>query len=194
MFVQGIPSNHIVNTTATRNKDYELEFINTDSNSDMYELKVFLRKFEDDHYKIRLILSSSILAYPALEMTWIFDLDEYEMASRVFHRVCDEVDDIKVHYDGSMMPASTLGAKIREAVKPISLNHQKKAHILWLDEAVRIAGESDWRKSIYYNRYPNYNKEQLTEIQKFDGKHTDSNEMPPLDPLDKDLLSKQMGV
>lgn len=151
MLVQGIPSSQIVTTVARMNKDYDLEFANSDSNSDVYTLRIFLRKFEDK-YKIRLILNSSILAYPALEMSWVFDDEEYELASRVFHRICDEADDVKVHYDRSMTPAPTIAAKLREAVKPISANHQEKTHILSLDEAHRLAGVSDWRYSIYANR------------------------------------------
>ena len=88
-----IPSNQIVTKIAQSNKDYGVEFINTESNSDMYSLKIYLRKHQDK-FKIRLGLISSVLAYPALEMIWQFNEDEYELASRVFHRVCDEADEV----------------------------------------------------------------------------------------------------
>lgn len=168
MLVQGIPSSQIVSTVAQRNKDYELDFANSDSSSDVYALRIFLRKFEEG-YKIRLVLTSSILAYPALEMAWTFGNDEYELATRVFHRICDETDDAKVHYDGSMAPASTIAAKIREAIKPISANHQEKTNILSIDEAHRLQGVSDWRYSIYANRYPNMTREEKQEVMKYEG-------------------------
>ena len=168
MLVQGIPSGQIVSVAAPRNKDYDLDFANSDSSSDVYALRIFLRKSEKG-YKIRLVLTSSILAYPALEMAWTFDDDEYELASRVFHRICDEADDIRVHYDSSMAPAATIGAKIREAVKPISANHQEKTNILSIDEAHRLAGVSDWRYSIYANRYPNMTNEEKQEVMKYEG-------------------------
>ena len=116
-----IPSKQIITKIAKSNKDYGVEFINTECNSDMYSLKIYLRRHHDK-FKIRLALISSILAYPALEMIWNFDDDEYELSSRVFHRICDEADEVKTYYDQSMMPASTLSAKIKESVKPISMS------------------------------------------------------------------------
>ena len=169
---QGISSNQIVTKIARRNKDYELEFINSDTNSDMYELKIFLRRFDDDgtqSYKIRLILTSSILAYPALEMTWTFEEEEFETASRVFHRICDEVDDIKLEFDKSRMPVSTLSAKIKEYTKPISSSHQQTTNQVPLNASQKIQGVSDWRKSIYSNRYPNMTTKEKQEIKKFEG-------------------------
>jgi len=172
MFTNYIPSNQIVDKIARKNKDYELEFINSDSNSDMYELKTFLRRYNQDDrqfYKIRLLLVSNILAYPALEMSWIFEDEEYELANRVYHRICDEVDEIKVDFDRSMMPVSTLAAKIKEYVKPISISHQENKHQLPLNEAQLLPNVSDWRKSIYSNRYPNMSQKEKNELKKFEG-------------------------
>ena len=67
-----------------------------------------------------------------------FEESEYELASRVFHRICDEIDDVKTHYDQSMTPISTLGAQIREAIKPISSSHREKTNIPWIDEAGKL--------------------------------------------------------
>lgn len=168
MIIKGIPSGQIVSTAARVNKDYDLEFANSDSNSDVYVLRIFIRKFEQQ-YKVRLVLNSSILAYPALEMAWVFNEEDYELASRVFHRICDEADDVKVHYDRSMAPASIIASKLREAVKPISVSHQEKTNIPSLDEANRLAGVSDWRYSIYSNRYPNMTRSEKQKITKYEG-------------------------
>ena len=172
MIINNIPSNMIVKTAARRNKDYEVEFINTDSNSDMYELRTFLRRYNQDDesfYKIRLLLVSNILAYPALEMSWLFDDEEYELANRVYHRICNEIDEIKIEFDSSRMPVATLAAKIREYVKPISMSHQEKKHQIPLDEAQKLPGVSDWRQSIYSNRYPNMTTKEKNELKKFEG-------------------------
>jgi len=163
MIIQNIPSNQIVKTAAVRNKDYEVEFVNTDCNSDSYTLKAFLRHYSqngEENYKIRLMLTSGVLAYPALEMSWKYASDEHELASRVYHRICDEVDDVKVHFDKSMMPVATLAAQIKEAAKPISLSHQEHIDSVPLKEATRLSGVSDWRQSIYSGRYPNHSKEE----------------------------------
>ena len=112
------------------------------------------------------MLTSGVLAYPALEMSWKYGSDEYELASRVYHRICDEVDDVKVHFDKSMMPVATLAATVKEAAKPISLKHQEHIDSVPLKEATRIPGVSDWRMSIYSGRYPNTSQE---EKQKFWG-------------------------
>jgi hypothetical protein len=180
MLIKGIPSEQIVEKIASSNKDYEVDFANVDINSDVYTLKVFLRRYdqkkEEKSYKIRLLLTSNILAYPAFEFNWDFEENEYELASRVFHRVCDEVDDIKTHFDRSRMPGSTIAAKIRESVKPISQSHQNKTHIPALDEANKEAGASDWRMSIYSGRYPNMSKEERQEIKKHEYSQID----PPI--------------
>jgi len=173
MLVQGIPSVQIINSVARRNKDYEVDFANTESNNDIYTLKTYLRH-NDDHYKARLVLISSILAYPALEMTWAFDNDEYELASRVFHRICDEVDDVKTHYDRSMMPVSTLAAQIREACKPISNSRQEKTNIPWLDEAAKLKGVADWRETLYRGQYPKMSKADKERISKLEDNHQET--------------------
>ena len=176
MIVQGIPSTQIVSDAARRNKDYEVDFANTESNNDIYELKAFLRH-GDEQYKVRIVLVSGILAYPALDMVWVFKEDEYELASRVFHRICDEVDDVKTHYDQSMTPISTLGAQIREAVKPISSSHREKTNIPWIDEAGKLAGVSDWRFSLYRGQYPRTTKSDKEQVIKLEGNHIF--EVPP---------------
>ena len=170
--IKGIPPAQIVKTAARRNKDYELEFINTDSNSDLYTLSVFLRKNTHEKnalYKVRMMLTSSILAAPALHMIWKFSDEEYELASRVFHRVCDEVDDVKSEFDRSMAPAPIIASLIKEACKPISVSRQEKTNILAIDELHQIHGVSDWRKSLYSNRYPNMSQEEKKKIQNFEG-------------------------
>ena len=170
MLFQGIPSQQIIREAARRNKDYELEFVNTESNNDVYELKVYLRSSEEGD-KVRLIIVSSILAYPALKMAWEFDKEEHDLASRVFHRVCDEVDDVKTDYDQSMTPISTVAAQIREAVKPISSSRQEKTNIPWIDEAARLAGVSDWRMSLYRGQYPKTTNSDKNNVHKMTGNH-----------------------
>lgn len=158
MFVRNIPTIHIVHEAARSNKDYEIEFVNTEKSKDLYVLKIFLR-FVDDQYRIRLILVSSILAYPALDMTWVFENSQYSTAARVFHRICDEADYIKTHTDENTIPLQILAASIREAVKPISVSHQETTHIPFIDESAREPGVSDWRESLYGDRYPKNSKE-----------------------------------
>lgn len=173
MLINNIPSQQIIQKTAKQNKDYELEFINTESNNDLYTLKIFLRRNENE-YKIRLMLISNILAYPALDMSWAFEEKEAELASRVFHRICDEVDDIKTDYDRSMMPVSTVAAKIKEYVKPISANHQETTNVHAVDVSDREAGVSDWRMSLYGGHYPNLTKKEKNDYFKFQGSQIDA--------------------
>ncbi len=156
-------------TVLNDSKDYKLCFANSETNNDIYTLQVFLRHNKDDQYKVRLALISGILAYPALEVLWKFSEKEYEVASRTFYRVCDEVDLVKTDFEKSMMPAPTIAAKLREAVRPISLRYKEKTHILSVDEAAKLPGVSDWRMSIYRGQYPQMTKEEkMTEI-KFQG-------------------------
>lgn len=180
MFYNRIPSSQVVTKIARVNRDYELDFVNTDVNSDVYTLSVYLRKFDHNtkpNYKIMLVLSSSILAYPALEMAWEFEDDnsDYELATRVYHRICDEVDQIKTEFDRSMAPGSVLAPKIREAVKPIAAARQLKKNQVPLDEADLEGGVSDWRMSIYGGHYPNMTKEERDKVRKAD---IDHNELP----------------
>lgn len=166
--VKNIPASHILTKTAAFNKDYEVDFANSDMNSDIYTLKIYLRRHLDK-YKIRVVLISSILAYPALEMIWSFSEDESELGSRVFHRICNEADDIKVDFDKSRMPASTIAAKLREYLKHIGTNKQESSNILHIDESNKIAGVSDWRQSIYANRYPNMSQDEKKAVKKYEG-------------------------
>jgi len=181
MIIKGIPTSHVVSTNektvtaSRRHKDYEVEFINSDRNNDIYHLKVFLRRNNlDNDYKIRVVIISDILAYPALDMSWSFDNDSFKLASKVFYRICDEVDDIKIDFDRSMAPISIIGGKVRESLKIISTSRLEKTHILPLDEASLIKGESDYRFSIYHGHYPQMSKEEKHEHKKFEGNESES--------------------
>ncbi len=174
MIVQGIPSSHIVRESARRNKDYEVDFVNAESNNEIYTLKAFLRRSEmDNDYKIKVIIISSILAYPAFETSWSFGENEYDLASRVFHRVCDEVDDVKTDFDTSMIPVTVISGKIREALRFISESHIEKSHILSIDESRKEKGEPDIRLSIYHGHYPNMSKSEKHGRQTFEGNESE---------------------
>jgi hypothetical protein len=67
------------------------------------------------------------------------------------------------------MPVSTIGAKIREAVKPIAAKYQEKTNILAIDEAGITAGVSDWRFSLYAGRYPHTSKQEKNKYYKYEG-------------------------
>lgn len=158
IMIQNIPSQHIVTMAARHNKDYEIEFVNTELAKDMYTIKCFLR-FIDKNYRIRVLLTSNILSYPALDVTWRFEESKFDHAARVFHRICDELDYIKTHTDENSVPLSVLSATVREALKPIAVSFRESVHNLNIDEAVHNPGEGDWRTSLYGDRYPSKSKE-----------------------------------
>ena len=170
LFKNSIPSSQIVSTAARRNKDYEVEFINAVSNNDVYRLRTSLRK--DSHnnlYKIRAQIISDTLAYPALNMIWAFKDSEYDFASRVYHRICDEVDEVKENFDRSMAPITVVASQVRESLKPISLSYQEKTDMLPIDEARRLPGEPDARMTIYRGQYPQMTKAEKDAIKEFQG-------------------------
>lgn len=184
MFFNKIPTNQIVSNISKVEKDYKLEFVNADTNSDAYELSIYLRKNNDQH-KIRLHIISNILAYPALEMIWEFGIDEYELASKTFTKISHEVDVVKEQFDQSMMPVATMAPLIKESVRWIAINHLTKKFILPLDESRFITGVADWRNSIYNNRYPNMTNKEKNRIKLFEG-----NEPAPLSRKNYGLRDK----
>lgn len=170
LFKNSIPSSQIVSTAARRNKDYEVEFINAVSNNDVYSLRTSLRKDAYNNlYKIRAQIISNTLAYPALDMVWAFKDSEYDFASRVYHRICDEVDEVKENFDQSMAPITVVASQVRESLKPISLSYQEKSHMLPIDEAKRLPGEPDARVTIYRGQYPQMTKAEKDAIKEFVG-------------------------
>lgn len=172
MIVTGIPSSQIVSTVAKLNRDYEVEFKNAGINNDVYTLKAFLRKHgAENQYKVRVLIVSNTLAYPALDMVWSFPEEQYEKASRVYHRICDEVDEINAEFGNSVAPVTVVASQVRESLKMISVDHVEKTSILWLDEAARIKGEPDARMTIYHGHYPNITKGEKDKIHKFVGNH-----------------------
>lgn len=170
--ITGIPTAQIVATAARREKSYTIDLFNVDSNSDIYTIKIFLRLGESD-YKVRLNVVSNILSYPALEFIWSFETS-YQAASRVYNEICDVADDVADDYNRSMMPAPTMIATLREAIKPVAPKNQEKTFILSLDEAVRLIGVSDWRKSIYQDRYPNMHPSEKSKIHKLENNHVET--------------------
>ncbi len=170
LFKNSIPPSQIVSTAARRNKDYEVEFINAVSNNDVYRLRTSLRKDSYNNlYKIRAQIISNTLAYPALDMVWAFKDSEYDFASRVYHRICDEVDEVKEGFDQSMAPITVVAGQVRESLKPISLSYQEKSDILPIDEARRLPGEADARMTIYRGQYPQMTQEEKNATKEFLG-------------------------
>jgi hypothetical protein len=173
MLKQSIPAGHLIWSSTEDELENSIDFVNVDSNSDFYTLHNYLR-FNDDCNKVRLILTSGILAYPAMEMCWKFKKNEYKTARTTFFAVNYIIEQVKEQFDKSMAPITTLAPMLKEACKDTFPDQLEKHFMLPLDELSNIRQSADWRSSLYSNRYPNMTKEEKNRIKKYHGNVIDT--------------------
>ncbi len=146
-----------------RIKEQIFKFVNTEANRDNHICELILRKVADK-YKIKLTHYSGIIDYAAFQSIWHFSEQEEKTANKVFDTLAFTINGIKEEHNKNQRHSTTLTPMIREAVKSVSEAHQYRKNILSLDESDLQVGESNWERTLYGNKYPEYQEESKQEM------------------------------
>ena len=133
-------------------KGHQTQFNDTDS-SDGYHCKIALTES-----KKKIVLTSVFLndihAFPLYSETWIYPKKESRRAIKTFNKCVNLVEDIKAEYEDEDMPGPTLQGMARETLRYVDIDRKKPTISRSLEAAKYLDGETDWRSSIYGNRWP----------------------------------------
>ena len=138
----------LAHTSRSHDVDYAVY-----ANNDGYAGKVQL---VENNNKIVLTarILNSVYHFPLLEEQWHYMPQEKRRSIKTFNRVVNILEDIKVEIEAEEMPGPTLQGLMREELRFIDIDRKKGSSNRSLEAAKFIPGESDWRSSLYGNRYP----------------------------------------
>ena len=153
-----------------RIKEQIFKFVNTEANRDNCISELILREV-DDKFKIKLTHYSGSFDYAAFQSIWHFAKNEEKTANKVFDTLKFAINGIKEEHNKNQKHSTSLTPIIREAVKSIAETHQYRKNIISLDESDLQTGESNWEKSIYGGKYPEFQEESKQEM--FDKNHNE---------------------
>jgi len=162
LYGNNIPTSQIVSSSGFRRKIRSFDFICTESNRDRYICELVMRQARNQ-YKIKLTHYAGILDYSAFQAIWIFSKGEEDFATRVYNLLERELERIQEEHDKSMTHPTNLVPIIREAVRPIAVNHRIEKNSVSLKASDSVASEDNWEKAVYGNRYPEYHEESKQE-------------------------------
>ena len=133
-------------------KSHQTGFSNTDSN-DGYRARIELTENKNKIVLVARFLSD-IYSFSLFEDEWHYDKKEMKRALKTFNRIVNVIEDLKMDFEDDEMPGPTLQGKAREELRFLDIDRKKPINNRSLEAAKYEVGESDWRSSLYGNRYP----------------------------------------
>lgn len=133
-------------------KSHDVDFSDNDS-SDGYTAKLTMTE-NKNNIIINVKFIGNIYSFPLFEETWVYNKEEGVRASRVYNRIVNVVEDLKVDFEDDSVPGPVLQGKAREELRYIDIDKKKKTNNVSLEAAKGIPGEGDWRNSLYSGKYP----------------------------------------
>lgn len=154
-------------------KDHNIAFARQDYN-DGYQAKIQLTQ-----NKNKIILTarfiSDVQAMPLYTEMWAYGEEEHARAVKTFNRVVNVVEDMKVDFEDAEVPGPTLQGKTREQLRYIDIERKRQTNNRSLEAAKYMdGGVTDWRESLYGNRYPiiNINNQGVVNFSDMHGKQS----------------------
>jgi hypothetical protein len=141
-----------VHKFAYLSKSHQTGFANSETN-DGYRARIELTENKN---KITLSCRflSDVYSFALFEDEWHYDKKEIKRALKTFNRIVNVIEDLKMDFEDDETPGPTLQGKAREELRFIDIDRKKPLNNRSLEAARYETGESDWRSSLYGNRYP----------------------------------------
>ena len=137
---------------AYKTKEHEVDFAKQDFN-DGYFCKVQLTENKNQTIVTARVLSD-IRSFPLFQDIWVYGNNENKRAIKTFNRIVNVLEDTKIDFEEDETPGPTLQGVIREELRYIDIERKRDTHNRSLEAAKYLDGVTDWRESLYGNRYP----------------------------------------
>lgn len=96
-------------------------------------------------------------SFPLYEESWFYPKEENKRAFKTYNHIVHVLEDMKMDVEDDELPMPSLQGWARETLRYIDPDRKKPTNNLALSSARNEPGSSDWRESIYGNRYPTIN-------------------------------------
>ncbi len=106
-------------------------------------------------YAVNVTYTTDIYAFPLFEETWIFAKGEGKRAIKVYNRIVNILEDLKAESEDAEVPTPSIQGKVREELRFVDVDRKKPPISISQAASRHEPGETDWRQTIYGNRYPN---------------------------------------
>jgi len=121
---------------------------------DAYTARVFITNLANEKITVSVSLVMIQTGHTMWQDFWRYDISEVALARATFKKVSDITGKIFDEFRYNDIPNPMLHSYLREALRHIDLKHKPKSRIPSVDWAREHDGVTDWRSSIYGNRYP----------------------------------------
>jgi hypothetical protein len=121
---------------------------------DAFTMRVYITKLAGKKYTVSCSLYHLQEGICMWQDFWRFEATEGDKARRVYKEVSTAVKKVCEDFKTNDIPNPMLHTYMREAVRFIAPEAKPSCRIPHVDWARSIPCESDWRKTLYPNRYP----------------------------------------
>jgi len=125
---------------------------------DSQTVKIFMTKTVKK-IAISLITTHTYLGTAGWSIYWEFNLDQMKEAKKIFKKVCEIARDVTEYFITKEIPTVSFHATLRQRFKEIEREDVIRTNIPIINYSYDIPYETDWRSSIYGNRYPTYKED-----------------------------------
>jgi hypothetical protein len=121
--------------------------------TDPYECRVYITD-GPDKISVSITLIHIFMGVVSWQDFWKFGKNERSAARATFKKVSEIAEKIVGEFGDGSKPTQLLHTYLREACRFIDPQHKPTSRIPHIDWAREQEGETDWRNSLYGNRYP----------------------------------------
>lgn len=124
------------------------------ANDDSTRGKIMLTESKN---KITIALSfyTGMYSFPLYEEVWYYPKEEIKRAMKTYNHIVHILEDMKMDVEDDELPIPSVQGWAREALRFIDVERKKPTNNVSLQSSRFEPGTSDWRESLYGNRYPN---------------------------------------
>lgn len=120
---------------------------------DPYDCRVFITKMANK-ITVSITLMHYFMGGVMWQDFWHFEPGQYKSAKKTYNSVKKAAHDVFNQFQGRTIPTALVHSYLREAVRFIDPEARPTTRIPYIDWSREQPGVSDWRNSIYGNRYP----------------------------------------
>jgi hypothetical protein len=121
---------------------------------DSYVCRTYITKLAGKKITISLSLLHLQEGISMWQDFWRFGTDEEALARKIYEQIKKAMQEVYDHFKTNTIPNNLLYTFMREAVREIAPEHKPSTRIPHLDWNRKNPKVTDWRHSIYGNRYP----------------------------------------
>lgn len=130
--------------------------------TDEYTISVSLQESEDTTLRLGVYMTLGKIGLSSHPEYWLFESHDKKLALKTHEIICEIIKELCETFNYRNWPMSILMPKVQDALKDIALPNKEAStvpHFNWA--SLMMDKESDWRTSLYGQRYPGFEVSKL---------------------------------